>query len=91
MCKTSLWEGIQAKDMTGTRITIVIDDKILLKLREVQANLIKETQSSWSFSKTITLVSSIGLGVKKFNPIIEKVIEEAKKDLENEILKEKKK
>ena len=68
--------------MTGTRITVIIDDKILLKLRDVQANLIKETQSSWSFSKTITLVSSIGLGVKNFNPIIEKVIEQAKKEIE---------
>jgi len=68
--------------MTGTRITIIIDDKTLLKLRDVQANLIKETKSSWSFSKTLSLVSSIGLGVKNFNPIIEKVIEEAKKEQE---------
>ncbi len=66
--------------MTGTRITVVIDDKTLLKLREVQANLIQETQSSWSFSKTISLVSSIGLGNKNLNPIIERVIEEAKKE-----------
>ncbi len=66
--------------MVGKRITIIIDEKTLLKLREVQANLIQETQSSWSFSKTISLVSSIGLGVTNVNPIIEKVIEEAKKN-----------
>ena len=65
--------------MVGKRITIIIDKKTLLKLREVQANLIQETQSNWSFSKTISLVSSIGLGVKNF-PIIERVIEEAKKE-----------
>lgn len=61
--------------MTETRITIIIDEVTLLKLREVQANLIKETKRSWSFSKTIRLVSSIGLGVKNFDPIIQKVIE----------------
>ena len=66
--------------MVGKRITIIIDKKTLLKLREVQANLIQETQSNWSFSKTISLVSSIGLGVKNHNPIIEKVIEEVNKE-----------
>ncbi len=80
MCKTSLWEGIQAKDMTGTRITVIIDDKTLLKLRGVQADLIRETKTHWSFSKTLSLVSSIGLGVKNFDPIIERVIEEWKKE-----------
>ena len=80
MCKNSLWEGVQAKDMTGTRITIIIDDKTLLKLREVQAKLIVETKSSWSFSRTITIVSSIGLGVKNFNPLIERIIDEWKKE-----------
>jgi len=73
-------ERSSSQDMTGTRITIIIDNKMLLKLREIQANLIKETQSSWSFSKTVSLVNSIGLGVKNFNPIIERVIEEAKKE-----------
>jgi len=66
--------------MTGTRITIIIDDKTLLKLREVQAKLIVETKSSWSFSRTITIVSSIGLGVKNFNPLIERIIDEWKKE-----------
>jgi len=68
--------------MTGTRITIFIDDKTLSKLREVQANLIKETKSSWSFSKTLTIVSSIGLGVKNFNDIMDTVIETAIKEQE---------
>ena len=37
----------------GERITIVLDDNIIKKLREKQAKLIKESTKSVSFSRVI--------------------------------------
>ena len=65
--------------MVGKRITIIIDDDTLAKLRALQAKLISETQSNWSFSKTMSIVSSIGLGEKNFEEIMDTVIETSRK------------
>ena len=45
----------------GTRITVVLDDDLLKKLREKQAKLIKESVKSVSFSSVLndTLRKSI--------------------------------
>jgi hypothetical protein len=45
----------------GTRITVVLDDDLLKKLREKQAKLIKESVKSVSFSRVLndTLRKSI--------------------------------
>ncbi len=37
----------------GKRITIVLDDNLVKKLREKQANLIKESTKSVSFSRVV--------------------------------------
>jgi hypothetical protein len=42
--------------MMGKRITIVLDDDLVKKLREKQAQLIKESTKSVSFSSVINQV-----------------------------------
>ncbi len=37
----------------GERITIILDDDLLKKLREIQAKQIKDSQKSVSFSKVM--------------------------------------
>ncbi len=37
----------------GTRVTIMLDDDLVKKIRTLQAGLIKESNSSVSFSKVI--------------------------------------
>jgi len=70
--------------MKGVRITVIFDEETLKKLRVVQAKLITETKRSWSFSKTLSIVSSMGIGSKNFDEIVNTVIETAKKrDSEN--------
>jgi len=70
--------------MVRKRITIVIDEDTLTKLRSLQAKLISETKSNWSFSKTMVIVSLMGLGGKNFDEIMDIVIETARKrNLEN--------
>jgi len=71
--------------MVGKRVTIIIDYQTLTKLRALQAKLILATKSNWSFSKTLSIVSSVGLGAKNFDEIMDAVIETAKKrKIENE-------
>ena len=45
----------------GTRITIVLDDDLLKKLREKQAKLIKVSLKSVSFSRVLNEVVRKGL------------------------------
>ena len=50
--------------MTSKRITIVMDDEIIQKLRQIQAQKIRETQSSVSFSQVLNDQLKIGLKKK---------------------------
>ena len=45
------------------RVTIILDDDLVKKLRERQAKLIKESTSSVSFSKVLN--ETIRIGLKK--------------------------
>ncbi len=37
----------------GTRVTVMLDDDLAKKVRTIQANMIRETNSSVSFSEVI--------------------------------------
>lgn len=50
--------------MTSKRITIVMDDEVIQKLRQIQAQKIRETQSSVSFSQVLNNQLKIGLKKK---------------------------
>lgn len=50
--------------ITGDRVTIVLDSAINKKLRAIQAEMIKKSPRSVSFSRAINLVLTEGL--KKF-------------------------
>ncbi len=45
----------------GTRITIVLDDDLVKKLREKQAKLIKESTTSVSFSRVVNATLRKGI------------------------------
>ncbi len=49
--------------MTKRRITIMLDDELVKKLREIQAKLIKESTSSVSFSKVLNDIIRKGLKI----------------------------
>ena len=56
----------KSQNISGTRITLMLDDDILKKLRENQAKLIMEKEKSVSFSRVINeivLKSQIILGL----------------------------
>ena len=42
--------------MMGNRITVVLDDNLIKKLREIQAKQIKESTKSVSFSSVINKI-----------------------------------
>jgi len=48
----------------GDRITVVIDDANVKKLRNIQAKMITTSPKSVSFSRVLNLV--VGEGLKKF-------------------------
>ncbi|MDX1533202.1 MAG: hypothetical protein R3230_03245 [Nitrosopumilaceae archaeon] len=50
----------------GVRVTVVLDDANLEKLRGIQAKMIKSSTKSVSFSSVLNQVVSEGL--KKFKP-----------------------
>jgi len=50
--------------VVGNRITIVLDDENSVKLRSIQAKMIKSSAKSVSFSYVLNMVVSEGL--KKF-------------------------
>ena len=50
----------------GVRVTVVIDDTNLEKLRGIQAKMIKTSTKSVSFSHVLNQV--VGEGLKKFKP-----------------------
>ncbi|GFN40731.1 MAG: conserved hypothetical protein [Marine Group I thaumarchaeote] len=47
------------------RITIMLDDDLQKKLREKQAQLIKQSKKSVSFSKVVNLILSEGIKKSK--------------------------
>ena len=53
--------GYQSIFMGSKRITILIDDDLILKLRQIQAQRIKETNSSVNFSNIINELLKTGL------------------------------
>lgn len=61
--------------MTKPRLTITMTDDMLMNLKQIQSRLINKTKKNWSFSATISLVASIGLGSKDFEDLIDIVIE----------------
>ena len=65
--------------MVKDRITIMINNEQLLKLRTVQAKMIKESKENWSFSSVLSIVLTIGVGAKDFDELIMAVIENGKK------------
>ena len=50
----------------GVRVTVVIDENNLEKLRGIQAKMIKTSTRSVSFSSVLNQV--VGEGLKKFKP-----------------------
>ncbi len=68
---------MRSKTITN-RITIMIDDELYKKTRDVQSFLIKETSRNWSYSKTLSEILDIGLKDKKFTDVISNIIEEKK-------------
>jgi len=60
------------------RVCISLDEEIYKKLREIQAFLIKETNSNVSFSKVISDVTDVGLQDKRFSDVVKILIEENK-------------
>ncbi len=61
------------------RVTIMMKKEQLLKLRSIQARLIKETKKNWSFSKVLSIVVAMGVGSKDFDELITNVIENGMK------------
>ena len=47
--------------MTSKRITIVMDDDLIQKLRQIQAQKIRESSTSVSFSQVLNDLLKIGL------------------------------
>jgi hypothetical protein len=45
----------------GKRVTVVLDDNLVKKLREKQAKLIKETTKSVSFSSVVNMTLRKGI------------------------------
>jgi len=63
--------------MVTNRITISISPEITDKVREFQGRLLKATNESWSFSRTLTILAEHGL-----KEDFEIYVEELKKRLE---------
>jgi len=80
MYQRNLWEGVQAKDMTKKRITISIDEEMLMNVKQIQSKLVDKTKKNWNFSKTLSLILAIGLGGKDFDDILDLVIGYRKKE-----------
>ena len=53
--------------MTSDRITVMIDRKVTIKLRKIQADmLIKNPNKSVSFSKVLNIVAKCGLQAERW-------------------------
>jgi len=61
--------------MGRDRITIMIKNEQLMKLRAIQAKMIKKTKKNWSLSSVFSIVLAIGVGSKDFDELIDTVIE----------------
>jgi len=80
MYKRNLWEGVQAKDMTKKRITISIDEEMLMRVKQIQSRLLTKTKKNWNFSKTLSLIIAMALGAKDFDYQLDIIIGYIKKE-----------
>jgi len=66
----------EKKDLV--RVTINLDEVLIIRLKEIQAYIIKETHMSYSFSKVIAEILDLGLEDRKLSDVLKILVEEAK-------------